>query len=173
MDISHRTFQAMGMEGMAKKQIFQQHRLIFYSFLKQAKRQESCVDEQYHYTAHLSHTKTYQLIRTELEKENIIRAVFIMRNPIESFLSQHRIQLQKKGKLEPQNEIDYLRKASKKVADKNRLRSNYPTTIDLLKSGLANEDVFIGLYETMFRPKERNRLCNYLYIKKKPIQAKE
>ena len=60
----------MGMEGMAKKQIFQQHRLIFYSFLKQAKRQESCVDEQYHYTAHLSHTKTYQLIRTELEKEN-------------------------------------------------------------------------------------------------------
>jgi hypothetical protein len=77
------------------------------------------------------------------------------------------------GKLDPQNEIDYLRKASKKVADKNRLRSNYPTTIDLLKSGLANEDVFIGLYETRFRPKERNRLCNYLYIKKKPIQAKE
>ena len=77
------------------------------------------------------------------------------------------------GKLDPQNEIDYLRKASKKVADKNRLRSNYPTTIDLLKSGLANEDIFIGLYETMFRLKELNRLCNYLYIKKKPIQAKE
>jgi hypothetical protein len=104
----------MGMKGMAKKQIFQQHRLIFYSFLKQAKRQESYVDEQYQYTALLSHTETYQLIRTEFEKENIIRAVFIMRNPIESFLSQNRIQLQKKkGKLEPQNEIDYLRKASK------------------------------------------------------------
>jgi hypothetical protein len=98
MHISRRTFQAMGMEGMAKKQIFQQHRLIFYSFLKQARRQESCVDEQYQYTALLSHTETYQLIRTELEKENIIRAVFIMRNPIESFLSQHRIQLQKKRK---------------------------------------------------------------------------
>lgn len=53
---------------MAKKQIFQQHRSIFYLFLKQAKRQESCVDEQYHYTAHLSYTETYQLIRTESEK---------------------------------------------------------------------------------------------------------
>jgi hypothetical protein len=76
------------------------------------------------------------------------------------------------GKLDPQNEIDYLRKASKKVADKNRLRSNYPTTIDLLKSGLANEDIFIGLYETIFRLKELNRLCNYLYIKKKTNTGK-
>ena len=53
---------------MAKKQIFQQHRSIFYLFLKQAKRQESCVDGQYHYTAHPSYTERCQLIRTESEK---------------------------------------------------------------------------------------------------------
>jgi hypothetical protein len=107
-----------------------------------------------------------------LEKENIIRAAFIMQILSKAFFLNIEYSFRKKGKLEPQNEIDYLRKASKKVADKNRLRSNYPTTIDLLKSGLANEDIFIELYETIFRLKELNRLCNYLYIKKKPIQAK-
>ena len=110
--------------------------------------------------------KTYQLIRYEFEKRKIlVRAVFLMRDPIERFLSQQRMQLRKMGKLSPEHESDYLREASIKLLNRNCLRSNYPETIDSLRSGLKINEIFLGLYETMFSNSEYNRLCNFLDIK--------
>ena len=110
--------------------------------------------------------KTYQFIRNGFNRRNIlIRSVFFMRDPIERFLSQHRMQLRKMGKLKPEYESDYLRDASIKLPMRNCLRSNYPSTIDALKDGLNIDEIFIGLYETMFLPSEHNRLCNFLQIR--------
>tara|TARA_B100001057_G_C22674315_1_gene881208 strand:+ start:8 stop:847 length:840 start_codon:yes stop_codon:yes gene_type:complete len=109
--------------------------------------------------------KTYQLIRNNFKQRNIlVRSVFLMRDPIERFLSQHRMQLRKMGKLKPEYESDYLRNASIKLLKRNCLRSNYPTTIDALKDGLDIDEIFIGLYETMFLTSEHNQLCNFLQI---------
>ena len=110
--------------------------------------------------------KTYQLIHSEFEKRNIsMRAVFLMRDPIERFLSQQRMQLRKMGMLSPAHESSYLRAASIKLHKRNCLRSNYPETIDSLRSGLKADEIFFGLYETMFSDSEHNRLCNFLKIK--------
>ena len=74
---------------------------------------------------------TYQLVRSEFEKRNILtRAVFLMRDPTERYLSQQRMQLRKMGRLRPEHERDYLREASIKLHKRNCLRSNYPETID-------------------------------------------
>ena len=109
--------------------------------------------------------KTYKLIRNEFQQRNILtRSIFLMRDPIERFLSQHRMQLRKMRKLKPEYESDYLRNASIKLPKRNCLRSNYPATIDALKGGLNIDEVFIGLYETMFSPGEHNQLCNFLQI---------
>ena len=88
-----------------------------------------------------------------------------MRDPIERFLSQQRMQLRKMGKLRPEYEIDYLREASIKLHKRNCLRSNYPKTVDSLQAGLKTDEIFFGLYETMFSDSEHNRLCNFLKIK--------
>ena len=109
--------------------------------------------------------QTYQLIRSEFEKRKILlRAVFLMRDPIERFLSQHRMQLRKMGKLKPEHEADYLGEASIKLLKRNCLRSNYPKTIDSLRAGLNTDEVFFSLYETMFSNSEHRRLCHFLNI---------
>ena len=109
---------------------------------------------------------TYQFIRSEFEKRNILtRVVFLMRDPTERYLSQQRMQLRKMGRLSPEHESDYLREASIKLHRRNCLRSNYPATIDSLRSGLKANEIFFGLYETMFSDKEHNSLCKFLKIK--------
>ena len=93
------------------------------------------------------------------------RAVFLMRDPTERYLSQQRMQLRKMGRLRPEHESDYLHEASIKLHKRNCLRSNYPETIDSLRSGLKANEIFFGLYETMFSDKEHNSLCKFLKIK--------
>ena len=92
------------------------------------------------------------------------RAVFIMRDPVERFLSQQRMQLRKRGLLTPVHEIEHLDKASLKLLKRESPRNDYPATLDALRSGLAESQVFIGLYETLFTAATHRELCRHLGI---------
>ena len=93
-----------------------------------------------------------------------MRAVFIMRDPVERFLSQQRMQLRKRGLLKPEHETEHLSKASLKLLKRESPRSDYPATLDALRTGLAASEVFIGLYETLFTAADHCALCRYLGI---------
>ena len=109
--------------------------------------------------------ESFQRIKTAFAKRGVqTRAVFIMRDPIERFLSQQRMQLRKRGLLRPDHETEHLRKASIKLLKRSSPRSDYPATIDALRSGLVASEVFIGLYETLFTEQTHSALCRHLDI---------
>ena len=107
-------------------------------------------------------------IREELERRDIrVRAMFVMRDPLERWLSQHRMQLRKKGELHPESEHEYF----KNLADKGEktkvvsVKSDYSATLDALKQSLNPEQIFIGFYEQLFDETEYKRLCHSLHVK--------
>ena len=109
--------------------------------------------------------KSFQQIRSAFIQRGVTtRAVFIMRDPVERFLSQQRMQLRKRGSLTPEQEIEHLDKASIKLHKRVSPRSDYAATLDALRAGLAQSEVFIGLYETLFTPAAHRDLCRYLGI---------
>ena len=109
--------------------------------------------------------KSYQRIKQAFAQRGVrTRAVFIMRDPVERFLSQQRMQLRKRGLLTPAHEIKHLNKACIKLLKRNSPRSDYPATLDALRGGLAASEIFIGLYETLFTPKAHRELCRSLGI---------
>ena len=109
--------------------------------------------------------QSLQRIKTAFAQRGVqMRAVFIMRDPVERFLSQQRMQLRKRGLLKPEHEIEHLSKASIKLLKRASPRSDYPATLDALRSGLAASEVFIGLYETLFTPTDHRALCRCLSI---------
>jgi len=109
--------------------------------------------------------KSFQQIRSAFTQHGVTtRAVFIMRDPVERFLSQQRMQLRKRGSLTPEQEIEHLDKASIKLHKRVSPRSDYAATLDALRAGLAESEVFIGLYETLFTPAAHRDLCRYLGI---------
>ena len=109
--------------------------------------------------------KSFQQIRSAFTQRGVTtRAVFIMRDPVERFLSQQRMQLRKRGSLTPEQEIEHLDKASIKLHKRVSPRSDYAATLDALRAGLAQSEVFIGLYETLFTPAAHRDLCRYLGI---------
>ena len=112
--------------------------------------------------------KSFQQIRNAFAQRGVTtRAVFIMRDPVERFLSQQRMQLRKRGLLTPEQEIEHLDKASIKLHKRVSPRSDYAATLDALRAGLAESEVFIGLYETLFTPAAHRDLCRYLDIPEK------
>ena len=109
--------------------------------------------------------KSFQQIRSAFTQRGVTtRAVFIMRDPVERFLSQQRMQLRKRGSLTPEQEIEHLDKASIKLHKRVSPRSDYAATLDALRAGLAQSEVFIGLYETLFTPAAHRDLCRHLGI---------
>ena len=109
--------------------------------------------------------ESYQRIKQAFAQRGVrTRAVFIMRDPVERFLSQQRMQLRKRGLLTPAHEIEHLNKASIKLLKRDSPRSDYPATLDALRGGLAASDIFIGLYETLFTPEAHLELCRSLGI---------
>ena len=95
--------------------------------------------------------ESYQRIQKAFAQRGVqTRAVFIMRDPVERFLSQQRMQLRKRGLLTPEHEIEHLNKASLKLLKRESPRNDYPATLDALRGGLAESEIFIGLYETLF-----------------------
>ena len=109
--------------------------------------------------------ESYQRIQQAFAQRGVkTRAVFIMRDPVERFLSQQRMQLRKRGLLTPAHEIEHLNKASLKLLKRESPRNDYPTTLDALRGGLAESEIFIGLYETLFTAATHRELCRYLGI---------
>ena len=109
--------------------------------------------------------ESYQRIKQAFAQRGVrTRAVFIMRDPVERFLSQQRMQLRKRGLLTPAHEIEHLHKASTKLLKRDSPRSDYPATLDALRGGLAASEIFIGLYETLFTPEAHRELCRSLGI---------
>ena len=109
--------------------------------------------------------KSYQRIQKAFTQRGVqTRAVFIMRDPVERFLSQQLMQLRKRGLLKPEHEVEHLSKASLKLLKRDSPRSDYPATLDALRTGLAASDVFIGLYETLFTAANHCDLCRCLCI---------
>ena len=109
--------------------------------------------------------ESYQRIQQGFAQRGVkTRAVFIMRDPVERFLSQQRMQLRKRGLLTPAHEIEHLNKASLKLLKRESPRNDYPATLDALRGGLAESEIFIGLYETLFTAATHRELCRYLGI---------
>ncbi len=96
--------------------------------------------------------ESYQRIQQAFAKRRVqTRVVLIMRDLVEQFLSQQRMQLRKRCLLTPAHEIEHLDQASLKLLKRESPRSDYSATLDALQSGLAESKVFIGLYKTLFR----------------------
>ena len=109
--------------------------------------------------------ESYQRIKQAFAQRGVqTRALFIMRDPVERFLSQQRMQLRKRGLLTPAHEIEHLNKASLKLLKRDSPRNDYPATLDALRDGFAESEVFIGLYETLFTADNHGCLCRYLGI---------
>ena len=109
--------------------------------------------------------ESYQRIQKAFAQRGVqTRAVFIMRDPVERFLSQQRMQLRKRGLLTPEHEIEHLNKASLKLLKRDSPRNDYPATLDALRDGFAASQVFIGLYETLFTADNHRALCRCLNI---------
>ena len=109
--------------------------------------------------------QSFKRIKDSFKERGVqMRAVFIMRDPVERFLSQQRMQLRKKDLLRPEHEIEHLSKASLQLLKRESPRSDYPATLDALRTGLAASDVFIGLYETLFTAEDHFALCRCLCI---------
>ena len=110
-------------------------------------------------------SESYQRIQKAFAQRGVqTRAVFIMRDPVERFLSQQRMQLRKRGLLTPEHEIEHLNKASLKLLKRESQRNDYPATLDALRGGLAKSQIFIRLYETLFTATTHRKLCRYLCI---------
>ena len=109
--------------------------------------------------------ESYQRIQQAFAQRGVkTRAVFIMRDPVERFLSQQRMQLRKRGLLTPAHEIEHLNKASLKLLNRESPRNDYPATLDALRTGLAASDMFVGLYESLFTAADHCALCRCLGI---------
>ena len=109
--------------------------------------------------------QSFRSIKDAFKERGVqMRAVFIMRDPVERFLSQQRMRLRKRGQLQPEHEIEHLSKASLKLLERESPRSDYPATLDALRTGLMASDVFIGLYETLFTAADHFALCRCLCI---------
>ena len=109
--------------------------------------------------------ESYQRIQKAFAQRGVqTRAVFIMRDPVERFLSQQRMQLRKRGLLTPAYEIEHLNKASLKLLKRESPRNDYPATLDALRGGLAESEIFIGLYESLFTTATHQELCRHLGI---------
>ena len=109
--------------------------------------------------------ETFQWVREQFRQRNIkTKAVFLMRDPIERILSQQRMKLRKAGTLEPENEIDQLRKAAAKLSRQQSKRSDYLSTLKNLKAAFGSDDLFVDLYENLFNKSTFQRLCDFLLI---------
>lgn len=111
--------------------------------------------------------QTLRWIRDELDKRNMrLRAVFVMRDPLERWLSQHRMQLRKKGQLHPDSERAYFQNlaAKSQKTSLTSLRSDYIATLDAIRQSLDADQIFIGFYEQLFDASEYKRLCRYLHV---------
>ena len=104
-------------------------------------------------------------IRDNFIARNIgVRPVFLMRDPIERFISSRRMKLRKQGLRDAAAETDALRKAVSKLRQCQTLRSNYATTLEALEASFGLDHCFINTFESLFNPDTYGSLCRFLEI---------
>lgn len=104
-------------------------------------------------------------------KERSIRTcpVFILRDPIERLLSQQRMQLRKKKKLNPADEVRAFHKLADKLEQHPSLRSDYVSTLHSLSESFAKEDICLLLFEQLFDASSHHRLCEQMSLAYQPM----
>ena len=109
-------------------------------------------------------------IQDEFRQRNIRTcAVFIMRDPIERLLSQHRMKLRKKGKLNPQEEHQAFTKLADKLEHSASLRSDYVGTLHSLQMAFDPNNICLMLFEELFKPACHERFCHQLNVPFYPL----
>ena len=110
-------------------------------------------------------SSTLRWVVDEFEQRGIRTcAVFILRDPVERFLSQQRMKLRKAGQLEPEKECQRLQLAAQKLAEQGSQRSNHLETLSALEAVFSRDDMFIGLYEQLFSEGCYRDMCQRLRI---------
>ena len=104
-------------------------------------------------------------------KERSIRTcpVFILRDPIERLLSQQRMQLRKKKKLNPANELRAFNNLADKLEQHPSLRSDYVSTLHSLSESFAKEDICLLLFEQLFDASSHHRLYEQMSLPYQPM----
>lgn len=107
--------------------------------------------------------ETMQRIRSGFERRGVkVKAVFLMRDPVERCWSSVRMEQRPGRKLDgTEAEDDALLLAASEDPE-YRIRSDYPRTLRNLRDVFAAEDLHVGLYERMFDEDEMLRLGAFL-----------
>ena len=115
-------------------------------------------------------SETFAWIRDAF-KERAIRTcpVFIMRDPIERLLSQQRMQLRKKNKLNPTDELRAFHKLADKLEQHPSLRSDYISTLNSLNESFAKEDICLLLFEKLFDASSHHHLYEQMSLPYQPM----
>jgi hypothetical protein len=93
------------------------------------------------------------------------RAVFLLRDPVERVWSAVRM-VRAKGEMAAADEADDVRIRYTRPAQ--IIRGNYHITMAALAAAFPPEDIFFGLYETLFRAEEMHRLMAFLQLDYRP-----
>tara|TARA_B100001939_G_scaffold337955_1_gene342964 strand:- start:248 stop:1090 length:843 start_codon:yes stop_codon:yes gene_type:complete len=116
-------------------------------------------------------SNTMRWIQGEFTQRNIRTcSVFIMRDPVERLLSQQRMQLRKKGKLNPKDELHAFTKLADKLEESKSLRSDYLGTLKSLETVFPPENISLMLFEELFQPECHERFCKQLNIPFYPLE---
>lgn len=115
-------------------------------------------------------------VKSRLEAQGFhVKAVFLMRDPVERCWSavrhQHRINAAARVTGAYDCEMDHLRADLQKPSVV--LRTRYSDTMAALDATFPSEDVYYGLYETMFEPAEVQRLSEFVAIPANPAMARD
>jgi hypothetical protein len=110
-------------------------------------------------------TETLREIQSEIEARGLrLRTIFLMRDPIERIISSVRMNLRKKERLVPEQEIEALRRTVSRRPRGIEARSDYRHTLQALDAAFGLQEVYVGFYESLFCQESIRSLCAYLGI---------
>ncbi len=107
--------------------------------------------------------EAYDFIKSGFASRNIkVRVMFIMRDPVERLFSAVRMYKRAgRGDLINLTADDETNLRALSETSHARLRGEYHKTIETLKQVFAPEDIYLGLYETMFAPESLTDLAAF------------
>lgn len=104
-------------------------------------------------------------IQAEIETRALrFRTIFLMRDPIERIISSVRMNLRKKERLVPEQEIETLQRTVSRRPRGIEARSDYRHTLEALDGAFGLQEVYVGFYESLFSEDTIRSLCQYLEI---------
>lgn len=109
--------------------------------------------------------RTLKEIRNKLEKKGFkVKVIFLMRDPIERCWSMARMDIRDKSKSKKVDIDDISRLKTLYKEETCALRTRYENTIRNLDYCFTADDIFYGLYETLFSQDTVTRLEEFLGI---------